>query len=211
MYRAKIKIIGISSNPKSQLSKNSNINIIYPKIKEAGDKNFSLVPTSSTTVLTCIGDALAITVAKKRNFKISKFGEHHPHGSIGKSLTPIKDLLITGNKIPYVQKDAFFSEILSAISSKRLGCVLVKGKKVNKLSIITDGDTARAASKFKNLQKIRASDIMTKNPTFIDEEILTPDALNIMNKKRITVLLVKSKGKFKGLVSIHSIIQFMNK
>ena len=207
----KIKIIGISSNAKSQLSKNSDINIIYPKIKEVGDKNFSLVPTSSTTVLTCIGDALAITVAKKRNFKISKFGEHHPHGSIGKSLTPIKDLLITGNKIPYVQKDALFSKILSAISSKRLGCVLVKQKNSNKISIITDGDTARAASKFKNIQKLKASDIMTKNPTFVDEMILAPEALAIMNKKRITVLLVRSKGKFKGLVNIHSIIEFMNK
>ena len=207
----KIKIIGISSNSKSQLSKNSDINIIYPRIKEVGDKNFSLVPTSSTTVLTCIGDALAITVAKKRNFKISKFGEHHPQGSIGKSLTPVKELLITGNKIPYVQKDALFSKILSAISSKRLGCVLVKGKKVNKLSIITDGDTARAASKFTNIQKLKASDIMTKNPTFIDEMILVPEALAIMNKKRITVLLVRSKGKFKGLVNIHSIIEFLNK
>ena len=207
----KIKIIGISSNAKSQLSKNSDINIIYPKIKEAGDKNFSLVPTSSTTVLTSIGDALAITVAKKRDFKISKFGEHHPHGSIGKSLTPIKDLLITGNKIPYVQRDALFSKILSAISSKRLGCVLVKEKNENKISIITDGDTARAASKFKNIQKLKASDIMTKNPTFVDEMVLAPEALTIMNKKRITVLLVRSKGKFKGLVNIHSIIEFMNK
>ncbi len=207
----KIKIIGISSNSKSQLSKNSDINIIYPRIKEVGDKNFSLVPTSSTTVLTCIGDALAITVAKKRNFKISKFGEHHPQGSIGKSLTPVKDLLITGNKIPYVQKDALFSKILSAISSKRLGCVLVKEKKVNKLSIITDGDTARAANKFTNIQKLKASDIMTKNPTFIDEMILVPEALAIMNKKRITVLLVRSKEKFKGLVNIHSIIEFLNK
>ena len=207
----KIKIIGISSNSKSQLAKNSDINIIYPKIKEAGDKNFSLVPTSSSTILTCIGDALAITVAKKRNFKISKFGEHHPHGSIGKSLTPIKELLITGNKVPYVTRDTNFSKILSAISLKRLGCVLVKEKKTNKLCIITDGDTARAASKFANLQKLVASDIMTKNPTFVDEMILAPEALNIMNKKKITVLLVKSKGKFKGLVNIHSIIQFMNK
>tara|TARA_Y100001958_G_C21131313_1_gene472565 strand:- start:101 stop:1075 length:975 start_codon:yes stop_codon:yes gene_type:complete len=207
----KIKIIGISSNAKSQLSKNSDVNIIYPKIKEAGDKNFSLVPTSSSTVLTCIGDALAITAAKKRNFKISKFGEHHPHGSIGKSLTPIKDLLITGNKIPYIHKDVLFSKILSVISSKRLGCVLVKDKKTNKLSIITDGDTARAASKFSNIQKLKAKDIMTKNPTFVEEMVLVPEALSIMNKKRITVLLVRSGRKFKGLVNIHSIIEFMNK
>ena len=62
-----------------------------------------------------------------------------------------------------------------------------------------------------NIQKLKASDIMTKNPTFVDEMILAPEALAIMNKKRITVLLVRSKGKFKGLVNIHSIIEFMNK
>ena len=109
------------------------------------------------------------------------------------------------------KRDALFSKILSAISSKRLGCVLVKQKNSNKISIITDGDTARAASKFSNIQKLKASDIMTKNPTFVDEMILAPEALAIMNKKRITVLLVRSKGKFKGLVNIHSIIEFMNK
>jgi len=119
--------------------------------------------------------------------------------------------LITGNKIPYIKNDALFSEILSTISSKRLGCVLIKNKNSKKISIITDGDTARAARKYKNLHKIKAKDIMTKSPSFTDEVTLAPDALNIMNKKRINVLLVKSKNKFKGLVSIHSILEFLRK
>ena len=207
----KIKIIGITSNSKSELCKFSTIKIIYPKIKEAGDKNFALVPTSSTTILASIGDALAITVAKKRNFKMKKFGEHHPYGSIGKSLTPVKELLITGKKIPYITSDLTFSQILLKISSKRLGCVLVKDKNSKKISIITDGDAARAANKFNNLQSLKAKDIMTKNPSFVDETTLVPEALDIMNKKRITVLLVKSKQKFKGLVNIHSIIEFLGK
>jgi arabinose-5-phosphate isomerase len=206
-----IKIIGISANSKSQLFKNSDINIVYSKVKEVGDKNFKLVPTSSTTVLTAIGDALAISVAKLRNFKIKSFGETHPSGSIGKSLTPIKELLITGKNIPFVDSQASFSKVLSVIAKKRLGCVLVKDKKLNKLSIITDGDTARAASKFKDLSILKAKSFMTKNPKFINEAMLAPDALSLMNKKRITVLLVKSKGKFKGLVSIHSILEFLGK
>ena len=207
----KIKIIGITSNSKSQLSKVATIKLVYPKIKEAGDKNFSLVPTSSTIILASIGDALALTVAKKRNFKIKKFGEHHPHGSIGKSLTSVKELLIKGKRIPYINSNVLFSQILLKISSKRLGCVLVKDKKSNKISIITDGDTARAASKFKNLQSLKAKDIMTKNPNFIDEKTLVLEALKIMNKKRITVLLVKSKRIFKGLINIHSILEFLDK
>ena len=207
----KIKIIGITSNSKSQLYKVSTIKIVYPKIKEVGDKNFSLVPTSSTTILASIGDALAITVAKKRDFKISQFGEHHPHGSIGKALTPIKELLITGNKIPYITSEVLFSKILLKIASKRLGCVLVKNKNSKKISIVTDGDTARAASKFKNFQSLKAKDIMTKNPSFVEDTTLAPDALKIMNNKKINVLLVKSKNKFTGIVSIHSILDFLGK
>lgn len=97
------------------------------------------------------------------------------------------------------------------IAKKRLGCVLVKDNNSKKISIITDGDTARGAIKYKNLSNIKAKDLMTKNPKFVNEKILVPDALEIMNNKRITVLLVKSKGKFKGLVNIHTIIEFLGK
>ena len=207
----KIKILGISSNSKSQLFKNSNINIIYPKVKEIGDNNFKLVPTSSTTALSSIGDALAISVAKLRGFKIKEFGETHPSGSIGKALTPIKDLLISGKNIPFVDSKCSFSKILSVLASKRLGCVLIKNNKSKKVSIITDGDCSRAVAKYKNLSLIKADDIMTKNPSFVNETILATEALSKMNRKRITVLLVKNKNKFKGLVSIHTILEFLEK
>ena len=207
----KIKILGISSNSKSQLFKNSNINIIYPKVKEIGDNNFKLVPTSSTTALSSIGDALAISVAKLRGFKIKEFGETHPSGSIGKALTPIKDLLISGKNIPFVDSKCSFSKILSVLASKRLGCVLIKNNKSKKVSIITDGDCSRAVAKYKNLSLIKADDIMTKNPSFVNETILATEALSKMNRKRITVLLVKNKNKFKGMVSIHTILEFLEK
>ena len=207
----KIKIIGISSNSRSQLFKNSNINIVYPRVKEIGDNNFKLVPTSSTTILTAIGDALAVSVARLRGFTIRDFSQAHPGGTIGKALTPIKDLLITKSHIPFVDSEASFSKILSAIASKRLGCTLVKDKNLKKLSIITDGDCSRAASKFKNLNMIRAKNIMTKKPSCVPDNILAPEALSIMNKKRITVLLVKSKKKFKGVVSLHTILEFLGK
>ena len=207
----KIKILGISSNSKSQLFKNSDINIVYPKVKEIGDNNFKLVPTSSTTALSSIGDALAISVAKIRGFKIKEFGETHPSGSIGKALTPIKDLLITGKNIPFVNSKCSFSKILSVLASKRLGCVLIKNNKSKKISIITDGDCSRAVAKYKNLSLIKADDIMTKNPSFVNETILATEALSKMNRKRITVLLVKNKNKFKGLVSIHKILEFLEK
>ena len=207
----KIKIVGISSNSNSRLFKNSDINIIYPKVKEIGDNNFKLVPTSSTISLAAIGDALAVSVARLRGFKIKEFGETHPSGSIGKALTQIKDLLITGKQLPYIDSKANFSKILSVIASKRLGCVLVKDGNSKKISIITDGDCSRAASKYKNLSLVRAKDIMNRNPSYIEDITLAPEALSVMNKKRITVLLVKSKKKFKGMVSLHTILEFLGK
>lgn len=154
---------------------------------------------------------MAVSVAKLRGFTIKDFSQAHPGGSIGKALTPIKDLLISGKNIPYVDNKASFSKILSAIASKRLGCVLVKNKSSKKISIVTDGDCSRAAAKYKNLSLIKAKDIMTKNPKFIDEMALAPDALSIMNKKRITILLVKSGNKYKGLISLHNILEFLQK
>lgn len=207
--KTRIKVIGITSNKKSKLFKNSFIKILHPKVKEAGDKNFSMVPTSSTTLLAALGDALAIAVAKKRGFKISNFGEYHPKGSIGKSLTKVKDLLILKSKIIYIKENTSFSDTLKKIAKSRLGCVLIKNKK-NKISIITDGDAARAASRFKDIKKLKAKNFMTRNPQFIDESILIPEALKILNKKRINVLLVKNNKKFTGLISLHSIIEFLN-
>lgn len=203
-----IKIIGITSNSKSLLYKFANIKIIHPKVKEAGKSNYSLVPTSSTTLLSALGDALAISVASKKGFKISKFGEHHPHGSIGKSLAKIKEIMIPKSKLPFIKISSSFSQTLSKIAEKRLGCVLIERKK-NKISIITDGDTARAARKYKNIQKIKAGHFMTKNPRFVDESILVTDALKLLNKSRINVLLVKKKNKFVGLVSLHHILEFL--
>ncbi len=204
-----IKIIGITSNNKSKLFKNSNIKITYPKVKEAGNKNFTLVPTSSTTILAAIGDALAICTAEKKKFKISNFGENHPHGYIGKSLTKIKELLIPITKLPFVDLNASFSKTLQVIAKKKLGCALIKNK--NQISLVTDGDTARAANKYKNIQKLRVKDFMTKKPLIIDENTLVPDTLNILNEKKINVVLIKRKEKFVGLVNLHKIIEFLGK
>lgn len=206
-----IKILGITSNNKSQLFKNSFIKLLQPKVNEAGSKTYSLVPTSSTTVLAALGDALAITVANKKKFKISSLGRFHPSGSIGKSLTKIEEFLIPKSQLPYVKESDKFSKILIKISSAKLGCVLINNLKDKKINIITDGDTARAAKKFKNFNDVLAKNIMTKNPIYIESDVLINDAIKIFNKKRIGALLVKKKGKFIGMVTLHTLLDFLNK
>jgi len=204
-------VIGITSGTKSKLAKHSNIKIFYPNVKEAGDANFKSVPTSSTTVLNSLGDALAITIAKSRGFTISKFAKAHPGGSIGKSLASVSEIMMTGRQIPYVNANLKFPKILNKIASAKLGCVIVKMKNSSKLGFLTDGDCARAAKKFKNLQEVTAKQFMTKNPKYIDENLKIPQALKLMNKSRINILLVKSKGKFKGICSLHSVLEFLQK
>lgn len=206
-----IKIIGITSNNKSELYKKSFIKILHPKVKEAGNKNFSLVPTSSTTLLSALGDAIGIAVANKQKFKISNFGLFHPSGNIGKQLTKVKDLLILKSKLYFVNDDTGFSKTLSTISMSGLGCIFVKDKKTKKISICTDGDCARAAKKFKNLNNLKVKEFMTKNPVTIDADTYVSDALNLLNKNRINVVLVRKKKVFVGVINLHSILQFLNK
>lgn len=202
----KIKIIGITSNNKSLLYKNSTIKILHAKVKEAG---YPILPTSSTTLLTALGDALAIAVAKKKKFALTSFGKFHPSGSIGKSFTKIEDLVIPKSKLPFIKKNQTFSKILIKIASAKLGCVLIKDNK--KIRLITDGDCMRGQKKFKNLHMIQAKDIMTKNPTFAQSNILVSEALKILNKKRINILLIKKRSEFIGLLSLHELLAFLEK
>lgn len=205
----KIKIIGITSNTKSKLYLNSDVKIFYKKVKEAGDKNYYLVPTSSTTLLTALGDALAIATATKKKFKISSFSQFHPSGSIGKSLSIIKDLTIPLSKLTIIKSNSSFSKTLSKISEKRLGCVLVRDYSTDKISLITDGDAARAARKFKDINKVTAKDFMTRDPICVNENNLILDTLKTMNSKKINAILIKKNKKILGLVTLHSILSFL--
>jgi arabinose-5-phosphate isomerase len=202
-----IKIIGITSNIKSNLYKNSTIKILHSKVKEAG---FSILPTSSTTLLCALGDALAISIARKKKFKISSFGKFHPSGSIGKSLATVEDLIIPKSKLTFISEHEKFSKILIKIASSKLGCALVKYAN-NKVGLITDGDCARASKNHKNLHKVLAKNIMTRNPFFIESTSLVKQSIKVLNQKRITVLLVKKNKKFIGLISLHNLLDFLEK
>lgn len=205
----KIKVIGISSNSKSKLIINSDIKLILPKVKEAGNKNLDLVPTSSSSMLLGITDALAISIATKRNFKKEKFATHHPLGAIGKNLTPVKELLISGSKIPYVKPDSSIPQILLKISEKKLGCALVGNIKKVK-GIITDGDISRTLRNQKSFLTKKAKDILTSKPLSIQTTLTVSDAIKLMNQKRITILLVYQGRQFKGLISMHYLLEFLN-
>ena len=207
--RFKIKTIGISSNSKSKLISSSDIKLITPKIKEAGNKHLNFVPTSSSTMLVALGDAIAMTIAYKRKFKKENFGHFHPSGSLGKNLSPVTDIMKKGNDIPMVKENYSISKVILEISSKRLGCALVINKNKKIVGFCSDGDLRRFMKKNKNFYHKCAKDMMSKQPTTINEKSFIVDALKIMNQKKITVLIVEKNKKIKGLIHMHDIISFL--
>ena len=204
--RNKILLIGITSKKESILYKASDIKLLIPQVIESG----GLVPTSSTTTQLALGDALAISVMKKKKFNKIDFKKFHPAGSLGAQLKTVEDIMITGNKIPFVNENLKMRDALKILSKKKLGVLIVQNKKKITKGIITDGQIRRANQLNSNLLNITVKEIMTKKPISIEKESLAVKALAIMNSKKITSLCVNNKNnklKTIGVVHIHNILK----
>ena len=204
--RNKILVIGIVSKKDSILYKASDIKLLIPKVTEAG----GIVPTSSTTAQLALGDALAISTMKLKKFGRMDFKKLHPAGSLGAQLKTVEDIMLTGNKIPFVNENMQMKKALKILSEKKLGILLIRNKKRNTIGIITDGQIRRFSQKKENFQTLKVNKIMTKKPVSIDKNELAAKALSVMNSKKITSLCVfskKYKSKTIGVVHIHNLLQ----
>ena len=137
--RNKILLIGIVSKKDSILYKASDIKLLIPNVDEAE----GIIPTSSTTSQLALGDALAIASMNYKKFGKLDFKKLHPAGTLGAQLRTVEDIMITGNKIPFVREDLHMKKALQILSRKKLGFLLVQNKKKNTLGIITDGQIRR--------------------------------------------------------------------
>ena len=204
--RYKIKLIGISSKKNSLLNKNSDIKLLIPEVKEAG---YGIVPTSSTTAQLALGDVIAIATMQKKKFGKLDFKRFHPAGSLGNKLKTVEDLMITKDKIPFINENFNVKKALKIISLKKLGTVITRDKKNNTTGILTDGDIKRLLHKFDDIKKLQLKKIIKKGPISVDKDLLAVKALKIMNDKKITSLCVHSKSKKNktiGLIHIHNIL-----
>ena len=201
-----IKLIGITSNKKSLLYKNSDVKVEIPNVVEAGPGNF--VPTTSTTNQLALGDSLAIACMKFKKFGKIDFKKYHPSGSLGIKLRTVGDIMLTGNKIPFVKENITIDDALKIISKKGLGVLIIRKNKFTS-GILTDGDIKRISQKISDFKKSKIKSVMKKNPISIDKDALAVKALEIMNTNRITSLCVH-KGKQKkitiGIIHIHNIL-----
>tara|TARA_A100001011_G_C14240109_1_gene812838 strand:+ start:284 stop:1255 length:972 start_codon:yes stop_codon:yes gene_type:complete len=206
--RFSIKIIGVASKKESILLKYSDIKILLPRVDEADPTK--MVPTSSTSITLLFGDCLAVALMYKKKFSKDRFKIFHPGGNIGQTLMLVKDIMITGKKLPTININRSIAEAIKVINLKKLGLVVILAKNSIK-GIVTDGDARRGIKFYSKDEKI--SKFMSSKPMTVEENISASKALAIMNEKKITSLLVVSSNKsmskkLKGIVHIHSLLKY---
>ena len=205
--RNRITLIGIMSKKDSILYKASDIKLLIPEVTEAG---LGIVPTASTINQLSIGDALAVSTLNRKKISKKDFKKFHPSGNLGAKLRTVKELMITGSKIPFVNEGLKMKKALQIISNKKLGTLIIQNNKKVTIGIITDGQIRRFNAKKSNLQDLTVKKVMTLNPISVDQDTLAEKALSIMNAKKITSLCVNSKKNKKktiGILHIHNILQ----
>ena len=160
----KILLIGIVSDKNSYLYKSSNIKLFIPEVIESGD---GIVPTSSTTIQLSIGDALSIALMKKRNFGKLDFKKFHPSGNLGNKLKTAGDLMLTKNKIPFVNENQVMKKALKILNIKKLGFIVIINNQGLTSGIFTDGDLKRLLQKKNKIENFKIKSFMTKNPYIV--------------------------------------------
>ncbi len=199
------RLIAMVSNTDSYLASHANYILRTTVTDEACPNN--LAPTSSTTTQLVMGDALAVTLLRLRGFTPGDFAKLHPGGSLGKRLyTRVSDL-IDKRRRPSVSLQENIRDTILNISANRLGATVVQNEDGSVAGIITDGDVRRMVEKGFGLESLKAMDIMSSNPKIIEASELAVMAFNIMEKNKITSVIVTEKGKYIGLVHIHDIIR----
>tara|TARA_B100001115_G_scaffold182841_1_gene180069 strand:- start:131 stop:1105 length:975 start_codon:yes stop_codon:yes gene_type:complete len=205
--RNKITLVGIVSKKNSVLYKSSDFKLYIPEMKESGH---GIVPTSSTTSQLALGDALAIASMNYKNFGKLDFKKFHPSGTLATKLKTVEDLMIKGNKIPFIDENSSMKNALKILSKKNLGVLIVRNKNRKTIGVITDGDLKRAIAENNEIKNIKLKKIMSKNPISINQNELAVKALSLMtSKKKITSLCVyknEKKNQTVGLIHIHNIL-----
>ena len=199
-----IKLIGITSDKNSFLAKNADYSIVNKIEREACPNN--LAPTTSTSMQLLIGDLIAICLMSIKEFKSEDFALYHPSGSLGKRLTLKVSDILNYNSSPKVEINSSIKDAINEISSKMYGATAVLDKNIV-VGIITDGDIRRVLNQNKNPMNLKVNEIMVKNPKFVSGDMLGSEALNLMNKSKITQLLVIDDGHYKGMIHMHELLK----
>jgi arabinose-5-phosphate isomerase len=203
--RLAVPLIAMTGKIRSTLAQASDV-VIDVGIREEACP-LGLAPTASTTAMLAMGDALAMALLEKRGFKEEDFAALHPAGGLAVKLRRVEDVMHSGDSIPRVPPDARLPDVIYEISRKGLGLAAVVGAGDRLAGIISDGDLRRFFQREGNRAlSLAARDCMTPHPVTIGREELATRALNLMEARRITALLVVGgDGKLEGVVHIHDL------
>lgn len=200
--RFKIPLIGVVRRAASTLVEESTVPLVLPDIAEASPTG---APTTSTTMMMALGDALAIALLERRGFTREEFHVFHPGGKLGQAFTRVSSLMHGDDEVPLVAPDAAMSDVLLTMTAKRFGCagVVENGKLIG---VVTDGDLRRHLNG--DMLALNAKSVMTANPVTIDPQALAVEALSVMNGKSITSLfVVDGQKKPVGIIHIHDCLR----
>jgi arabinose-5-phosphate isomerase len=209
--RTGASLIALVSEADSYLARQANFVLLAPAPREADPLN--LAPTTSTTVAMAVGDALAIALLTARGFTRHDFARYHPGGTLGKKLYLKVSDLYPHNQCPQVRPDAGIHDTMLAISAGRLGATAVLGNVPDidvpgvLLGIITDGDVRRMVSEYDDFRHLCARDIMTPNPICVSPNDYAVAALEVMQARNITQIVVVDSGRLVGFVHLHDLLR----
>jgi arabinose-5-phosphate isomerase len=202
----KIQIIALCGRNDSTLASHAvaTLNVAIPR--EACP--LGLAPTTSTTATLAMGDALAVALLNRKQFRAEDFRRNHPGGSLGARLkVAIREVMLTGDRVPVVAATATMAAALTELNQKNLGAVFVVDQDGQLQGIVTDGDVRRLLSSGKDMKTLELTEGMTRKPVAIASDLLAADALSIMQQHEITVLAVVSElGRLVGILHLHDLL-----
>jgi len=204
--RVGAKLIAITGGPSSTLALAADVAIDCSVTEEACPMN--LVPTASTTAALAIGDALAMCLLVEKGFREEDFASLHPGGKLGKRLMRVEALMHSGDRCPIVKPDTLMRDVIYEMNSKGLGMTCVVDGDAALLGIITDGDLRRHMERGGRFLEFTAGDVMTRNPVAVPRTTLAAQALNVMEQRKITSVVVADGSepqRVAGVVHLHDL------
>ena len=199
----RIPFISITGRTDSVLAKAADVSLVVPDSAEACP--LSLAPTTSTTVMLALGDAIAVTLLERRGFSPDDFRLLHPGGQLGSRLIRAVDIMRRGAELPIVSVDTPMTETILEMTAKQLGCVGVRSADGRLAGIITDGDLRRHMAD--DILAMTAAEVMTADPKTVGDDALAAQVLAMMNGNKITAFFVVVDGEPRGIVHIHDILR----
>ncbi len=204
LKRLDVALIALTGNPESTLARHAVVHLDVRIEREASP--LELVPTASTAAALAMGDALAMALIARRGFGLEDFARNHPGGRLGRRVLTVGQLMHPADRAPIVRAGAAMREVIRTMSAGRLGMACVVGEDGTLAGIVTDGDLRRAVERGDDVLRKRVEDVMTSSPMTIGARELAARALNLLESRKITSLIVvDSARRVEGVLHLHDL------